>query len=433
MLLKNYRMALKYCSEYRQWLVWTGNKWEIDSGELIDQLVVDTVRSVIKEIQSAVNGKEQFDLIRQWSQYLNQGKKNAVKEAARSIPTVRINSNHLDSDPWLLNCLNGTIDLKTGSFKEHSPNDLITKCCPVNFDPNAESEVWELFLKQTMPDAALREFVQKAVGYSLTADIREEKLFFIYGPGGTGKSTFLSALQSILGDYAVSINFETLMPRTNNGSARSDLIRLQGKRFVTSIEASYGQRFAEGLVKSMTGGDTIVARRLFCDEVEFTPTHKLWLAANERPKVRDDDTGLWRRILQIPFYQTPAKVDPLIKTTLRDPSISGSAILTWAVQGCLKYLSEGLGIPKAINDATNEYRNQMDPLYDFIQDSCQINSTAKVYNNTLWSRYLSWCQDNSEKPLGRKQFALRLQDKSIKQGRDNKGRYWLGITLMDID
>lgn len=261
-------------------------------------------------------------------------------------------------------------------------------------------------------------------------------LFFPYGSTQTGKSTLLRALAKTFGDYAMTADFGAFLARDRNaGGPRNDIAAMSGKRMVVSVEVDPGQRMGEALVKQLTGGDDVRARFLFQESFEFAPTFKIWLAANDRPHVRDDDDAIWRRILQIPFDAriSEEERDPAIKAHLCDPESAGAAILAWCIQGCLNWRLLGLVVPDAVRATTAEYREEMDPLADFISDCCFVKSDIQASNTALWRAYEQWTQDSGiRRPLGRKGFTQRLQDRGF-EVFNSGGRYWGGIGLLTKD
>jgi len=305
---------------------------------------------------------------------------------ASAFQDIAVTIDALDADPWLLNVTNGTLDLRTGQLRQHQQQDLITKLCPVAYDPDATHEVWDRYLETVTRDSSeLTAFLQRAVGYSLTGDVSEEKLFFVHGPAASGKSTFLESIRALLGGYSRVADFETFLQRSFSGGPRNDVAHLAGSRFVVSIEVDEGKKLAEGVVKTLTGGDSVSARFLYSNIFEFRPTFKLWLAANHEPKVSDEDDAMWRRILRVPFdYSIPEGArDPRVKAVLRSTRDAGPAILAWAVKGCLAWQRHGLDVPPAIKEATQDYRHAMDPLADFFQERCVFANNARVLTQEI--------------------------------------------------
>ena len=296
---------------------------------------------------------------------------------------------------------------------------------------------YEKFLsKITGNNPKLIEFLQRAAGYSATGDTREEKLFLPHGPTATGKSTFLEAIKATLGEYAQTADFETFLKRRNVGGIRNDIARLDGARLVISIEVDEGKPLAEGLIKTLTGGDTVSARFLYHESFEFVPQFKLWLAANHAPQVSDTDDAIWRRIRRVPFEHTiPEKErDPKIKATLRDPKVAGPAILAWIVQGCLKWQKEGLVVPGIVKQSTEQYRRSQNPLSEFFNQECEFGSDFLVRLSRLRAAYVKWAEENGEdSPLQPRNFNSRLRarecmDKPTKMNGKVE-RCWHGIRL----
>lgn len=431
-----HRQDTRYCPAQKQWFVWDERRWKEDDGSEIERKAKDTVRSIYREASAEADENRRKD-IASWAKESETAHRiRSMIFLARSEPEIAVQLEHLNRDPWRLNCLNGTIDLKTGALGPHRREDLISKLAPVEYDPEARHPMWEEFIDWiTSGNGEFAGFLQRAVGYTLTGDVSEEKLFFIHGPAASGKSTFLEALRAGLGGYAMTADFEVFLKRTSVGGPRNDIARLAGSRFVVSIEVDEGKALAEGIVKTLTGGDTVSARFLYKEAFEFMPTFKLWLAANHVPKVRDDDDAMWRRILRIPLERVVPKAqrNPTLKTTLKNPRGAGPAILAWAVQGCLEWQRTGLSVPPMIEEATDAYRQDMDVLRDFLEDRCTIDSADFVGVTDLWQAYETWATENREPhPLNRQTFVGRLEKRGFKRDRVGKDRdrVWLGISLV---
>lgn len=437
-LVLRHSANIRYCHPQKIWWVWSGRRWEQDR----NGHVMDLAKAMARELYQAAWEIPDPDRKKQTALWAirseSTDKKKAALVSAQSEPGIPILPEQFDSDPFLLNCLNGTINLRTGKLRPHRREDYCTKLAPVVYDPSARSPLWERFLKEACGgDQELIAFLQRAVGYSLTGSTAEEKLFFVHGPAAAGKSTFLEAIKAALGDYAKTADFETFVQRREAGAVRNDVAELAGRRFVVSIEVDEGKKLAEGLVKLLTGGDTVRARFLYQESFEFMPQFKLWLAANHAPRVRHDDSAMWRRILRIPFEHVipQARRDPSVKAGLKDVEESGPAILAWAVEGCLRWQEDGLGVPEVVEEATEQYRLDMDPLRDFIADCCVLAPHAWTPAAKLREVYERYCKESGEKRvLNPKEFAEGLRSRGCEARKGGKGvRGWQGIGLLIHD
>jgi putative DNA primase/helicase len=419
------------------WFCWDGTRWRADETGEVERLAKETVCHVY-ELAAQARDEDVRKALARWairSESANRLK--ALAYLARSEPGVPILPGVFDGDPWLLNVRNGTIDLRTGDLRPHSRQDLITQLAPVEYDPDATLPLWERFLDETTGgDRDLQGYLQRAVGYTLTGRTDLEHLFFIHGPTRTGKSTFLEALKSALGDYCRTADFGTFLKGHAVGRPRADIARLRGARMVVSIEVDEGSKLAEALLKMLTGGDTITARALYHDSFEFRPAFKLWLAANAAPKVNDREKAIWERIRRIPFTrEVPReKRDPLVKERLRDPAIGGPAILAWAVRGCLAWQGEGLGTCAAVERSTDDYRHEMDPLCDFIDACCVLAPAAWASSRALRVAYETWAAESGADWLVRgKEWGERLRalgcSSKVRRVADQVTRGWQGIGL----
>lgn len=318
-----------------------------DTGELI-RFAKRTARTIYHDAANCGDDQERKRIVAWARASESEPRLNAMVKLAGSEQAVVVRAGELDADPYLLNCANGTIDLRTGELRPHDPADLISKIAPVAYDPEARSDRWESFLERvTGNDHDLAAFVQRLAGYTITGTTDEEVLGFVHGPGATGKTTTVESIKAALGDYASTADFETFLQRRGDAGIRNDIARLAGARMVVSVEVEDGKRLAEGLIKQLTGGDKIAARFLHREFFEFEPQFTLWLVANTRPRAHASDDALWRRIVQVPFtvvIPEPER-DPELKRALRTDPAEQTAILAWLVQGCLEWQRRGLDVP----------------------------------------------------------------------------------------
>lgn len=415
------------------WLVWDGQRWQRDDDGSAMRLIKETVRAIWEELPEIADPDEKSTFFSFLLRSESEPRLKAALKLAESEGAVVVSASELDRQPWLFNVKNGTLDLRTGELRAHEPADLLTKLSPVTFQGDARSALWESFLERiTGGDEELRGFLQRAVGYSLTGDTREEKLFFAHGPAASGKSTFLEAIKAVLGDYATTADFESFLKKKSDAGVRNDIARLAGTRMTIGIEVDEGKRLAEGLLKTLTGGDTITARHLYREFFEFLPQFKLWLAANDRPRVSASDSGMWRRIVQMPFTEAipEQERDPQVKLQLKhDPQVQ-SAVLAWGLEGCLAWQQQGLAIPERVRHYTEEYRAENDQLADFFEERCAFEPRAVVRRSELRRAYEEWAKENGEWTVAPRTLAAALKARGGSDGAKMGGeRAWRGVGL----
>lgn len=434
-MVRLFGIDIRYCHAWGQWLVWDGKRWQPDATGEIQRKAKDTALSIYGEL-TKTKTKDEREKLAGWANKSESERAiNAMINLAQSEPGIPITPAELDANQYQLNCLNGTIDLRTGKLHKHRRKDYITKIAPVRFEPRATNVTWDRVLNDaTGGDSELQELMQRAFGYSTTGDTGEEVLFLIHGPAATSKSTIIAAIKATLGDYAATADFETFVKRRDAGGPRNDIARLAGSRLVVSIEVDEGKQLAEGLVKMITGGDTVTARKLYQESFEFKPAFKLWLVANHAPKVDPDDDAMWRRIRLIPMIcQVPEELrDPKVKTQLTNPTLAGPAILQWLVNGCLAWQRDGLKIPAVVQQATDEYRASQDSFAEFISECCILESDAWVSSEDLRKAYDAWSSDGwlSGDSLTDKAFAMKLKRFGLVSKRSTNGvRGWSGVRL----
>lgn len=269
------------------WLIWDEGRWRRVCIEDVQRLAKQTADRIwSEEIPRVGDTHRKIKLAYHAHRSASDSGIRGMIQLARSEDGVLISRSALDQDAWLLNCRNGTLDLRTGKLLRHRRENLITMLAPVDYDPDAQCARFEAFLDRIMNrNRGLIRFLQRAVGYALTGDVSEQCLFLFYGTGANGKSTLLEAVRAVPGEYARQADFQTLLVRRYDGP-REDIARLQGARFVSAIEAAEGRYLDETVVKQLTGGDIIAARELYKGTFEFPPTFKIFLAANHKPAIR---------------------------------------------------------------------------------------------------------------------------------------------------
>ena len=338
----------RYCHQLKIWLFYKSGYWQADNAGEIVLKTKKTILGIYTEAAQELDPDKRQATVRHAARSESDARIKAAYELAKC--ELPLSPGELDRDPMLLGCSNGTIDLRTGRPREQRREDYITKIINVEYDINATCPEFLVFLSVVFNgNKKLINFLQRAIGYSISGSTAEQVLFFLLGLGSNGKSVLQQIMKALMSDYATQASAETLMVNKNkSGSdASPDVVRLRGARVVLSSEVEDGQRLSENTVKQLTGGDTIVARGLHQSPIEFTPQFKIWLAANHRPLIRGTDHAIWRRIILIPF-------DVTIPPEQRDKKLAEKlckelpGILNWAIKGCLEWQEHGLVPPSAV-------------------------------------------------------------------------------------
>jgi len=419
------------------WLAWDGRRWaQRNAFATVKGCAIKSARAILEEAGRAGGAGDDTRCkdLKSWAHTSQAGPR--LREAIALVQVdekIIANIDEFDTNPWLLNVANGTINLRTRKLQPHRREDLITKLAPVVFNAKAPRVRFEKFMKEIIPTREMREFVKRAVGYSLTGLTDEQVLFLLLGIGENGKTTFVELImKGLLGpDYAKKASSELLLAQKYS-KVSNDVARLRGARFVVSAETDQGRELAEAKVKELTGGDTLTARFLFKEEFEFTPVAKLWLYTNHRPVIKGTDDAIWRRIRVIPFNMKfpPEKRDGKLDETLHE-ELSG--ILNWALEGCIDWQREKLNPPEAVLRETEEYREEQDTLGGFIDEYCIEKPGVCVSCQKLYAAYQGWAKDREGRRnvLTQQQFGEAMKARGRERKRKGEDRRWhrIGIAL----
>ena len=425
--LKAFGSKIRYCLMWNKFLIWNGTCWEIDKKGKVEEDCVDFVHHMYRGLRVITDLQLQKDFEKHLIKSESFRRIQALVGLLKMSKDIKASDDELDTDNYLFNVNGITLNLKNGKGFPPEPTNLITKRSKFIYDKDAKCPTWDMFLLQIFnKDTDLIRFVQKAMGYSLSGDVREQCLFILWGTGANGKSTFLNVLQELFGDYACTTGTETFMKKTSDQS--NDLARLKGIRLVTTTEVEQGKALSESLIKQITGGDEITARFLYGEYFSFKPTFKIFMATNHKPKIRGADNGIWRRIKMIPFTVTiPAEQRD--KTLTEKLIAENSGILNWLIQGYALWRKEGLNEPEAIRDANEEYRMDMDAVGTFVNDCFDLDASMRwrLPNQMLYQTYIKWCNANNERVMSQKWLTMRMSEKGFKRMVSNTGRIWLGL------
>jgi len=431
MFVDRYSEIVRYIHVLESWFLWDdAGRWLPDSIEGVNQLARQLSNELVADSVNVPGRRDERKLQRA----IDVGRRNQISSMlwlARSDPRIVIRREQIDVDPFLLGVRNGVIDLRTGKIRDGQKGDFITKSCGCNFDPQATAPRWRAFLAEIFnKQTDLIDYIQRAVGYSLTGDTREQILLFLYGGGANGKSTFIELLVSLLCDYAFRASQNVLCLNRYYHEPLDEIASLDGYRFV-SIAETGESHMAEVRIKLLTGGDTVTGKAHYKAATSFQPKFKLWIFGNSKPAVYGVDCAMWRRIRLIPFtVQIPVeKQDSTLKAKLL-AELPG--ILNWAIEGALKWQKEGkLTAPKCVVAATNQYRDDQDILRDFIAEKIEHVKGHELAHKELYAAYKNWHEEgSSDKPFSSKKVAQMFRERGYEsfQGHARELR-WSGIGL----
>ena len=408
------------------WHRWDGRRWAYDDQGHAVRAVRDVLR---RALQASLDlATDAAKAIRRDVDKCSSATGAAgVLALAASMAPFAATVADLDADPYLLNVANGILDLRTGQLRDHDPADRCTKVTAAAYRPEAGGEEWATFLNRVLLNPEVRAFLQRLTGVALLGRVVEHVLPIATGVGANGKGVFTRSVEHALGDYASTAESDLFMSR--DGAHPTGEMDLLGRRWVTVSETDHGRRLAEATMKRLTGGDTIKARRMRQDFVEFVPSHTPLLVTNHLPAVRGDDPAIWRRIRVVPF-------DVVIPEAERDKhlderlQLQAEAVLTWAVAGWRDYSDRGdLGEPEAVKVATRAYRLDSDPVARFVADECIVTPHGHTPAGELWSRWLKWAVADGAPETSQKVFGEALERKGYAADRTKGKRLRRGLLL----
>ena len=405
----------RYNVNARSWYYYDGVKWNNDvEGMQVEKFAKMLSRALL--IYSADVSDESYSSFVVKLQ--DRRRREVMIRDARDFHPVSFSD--FDSDPFLFNCKNCVIDLRTCEPLEHDSSLLLSKVSNVIYKPNEKSGAFESFLNSVMiGDNGKIEYMKRLFGYSLLGLNRHEELYMIYGSTTrNGKSTLLDTLEYMFGDYSANCMPETLalQKERNSRQASGDIARLAGVRFLHCGEPPKRMKFDVALVKSLTGNDVITARHLNEREFQFTPIFKLFINTNFLPVVNDDSLFSSGRVKVISFdrHFTPEEQDTKLKPRLREENnISG--IFNWCLEGLKEYIEEDerLVPPESVRLSTEEYREKSDKLQCFMQDCLVPSEGGCITAKRLYEIYSEWCKDNGYGVENKSNFLDELRGKNL--------------------
>ncbi len=425
---------VRYCERLGGWHYFDGKRWERETCGEVEQLAKDIPRAMYQMAANEPNETKRQAIAKHAGKTEAAGKLAAILDLAKTEQGIAVPPEAFDAHPWKFNTVTGTLDLQTGKLLPHRPEDMLTNLSPAEWHAlNAKGKRFEAFLFDAMDgDQEKIDFLQRAAGFTLSGDMREQVFLFLHGPEAAGKGTFIRALADILGTYARSTEISTFLT-SRRDAVRNDVASLVGSRLVTASEPEDGQIFDEGLIKILTGQDRTTARFLFREAFEFSATFKLWLQGNHRPHIRSTGGAMWRRLLIIPFTRTVPedRRDKTLGEKLKTPE-ERAGILAWMVRGCLEWQRAGLRPPDSVRGAVAEYRAAEDRLAPFLEECTAASEHGEVPAGQLYAKYKTWAEGNGERAMPKRSLGLRLEEKGFTSTRTTGGtRVWRGLFLVD--
>jgi len=416
-----WRGKVKYNQSRNRWMVWSGKVWE-ENPEKLQACVKATIADIQEE-------------------YMENGAKIEARRSienmlalAQAEPDMRCKESDFDTDRYKINCRNGVVDLKTGKLLPHESKYMFTKIVDVDYNPHARCPKFMQFLKEIMKNRIeLVNFLQRWFGIGLSADVSVQKFVIFYGSGANGKSTLINIIQEIMDEFSKTAPSDILIDNQRSGGVPNDIASLCGSRLVFAAETEMNAKLAESKIKSITGGDIVVARYLYGEYFQFKPTWKIILSTNHKPRITGTDNGIWRRIILVPFeYTVPnGQINPNLVDELLEER---EGIFTWMVDGAMDYFMEGrLSIPSYIESQTKEYQVGEDAVKDFLEETCHIDNPAmpdKVQLTKLHKIFLRWADQSNNtayKKTSLQGFARILQDRGHKVVKEGSKRFVLGV------
>ena len=425
---------IRYNFDNKVWIVFDGKTWVEDTKQIvkkqadimINEMKVEAIQEPDKDIR-----KDKLNNVKHLAS--NSGKEAMLKEAMHIGATPSTNADY-NTDNYLINCFNGIVDLKTGTLIPHDKKYMISKNTHMECDLVNEPKRWKQFLLEIFNGSQeMVDFIQVALGYTLTGDTKEQCFFQCYGEGANGKSVFFDIVYTIFGDYGLNSQIESFLAKANaQNGASSEIARMNGARFIRTNEPNDNSRLNEGLVKQLVGGDITTARFLYGKEFEFKPVFKLWIATNYKLVVRGTDKGIWRRMMVIPFKVT-FEGDKRDKNLTEKLLAEAPQILGWIVKGCLKWQKEGLSPAPEIEKETSSYKQEMDIVLKFINDCVISNPNKREKASDVFKEYKTWARTSNEwDGMTQAKFGIEM-GKRFEKKNINGYVYYMGLMLKKND
>lgn len=416
-----YQGKLRYDHSTGNWYEWTGEVWQ----QNCTRLAFHWARELARDLAAKEPDRVRYATCKTSFSH-------GVEKFSQADPIFAVTAEIWDRDPFLLGTPGGTVDLRTGKLRPASSADNITKLASVAPAATADCPRWLQFLHEACGgDVERVRFLHQIFGYCLTGDTREHALFFIFGPGGNGKSVFLNVLAGVIGSYAVVAAMDTFTA-SKADKHPTELAMLKGARLVSASETEEGRAWAESRIKSLTGGDPITARFMRQDFFSFQPQFKLVVTGNHKPVLNNVDDAARRRFNIVPFVHKPVTPDRELESKLK---AEYPAILRWAIEGCLNWQKNGLVRPASVVSETNAYFSDQDLIGQWLEDECDLEPGNEWKWESVANLFASWSTYTTkagEKPCSKKVFSENLIRRGLITCRKERNtiRAFEGVRLL---
>lgn len=422
-LVQMFGQDIRFVPLWKAWMHWTGSHWaRCEPGRQgYPKHLINCAEKVTKAMRERAErlklSEYQEKLMKHACASESWTRIKSMINLAEAADGVVMSPDDFDKNKFLFNVQNGTLNLLTGEYYTHRREDYITKISPVSYDAHAKAPLWQAFLERIMKNnPEIIPYLQNLAGQCLTGEVREKAMYMFWGPkGDNGKTTFIETIQYILDQYAQTIPVESLL-KAESARIPNDIAGLKGARFVYSSEPDLGATLSEGMIKKLTGLNTIKARFLNQEFFQFKPEFKLVIETNPRPNIKAVDGGTWNRVKCIPFTENIplAEQDKTLQSKLRGES---SGILNWMIEGCRAWLANGMITPEIVLQATEEYKEDSDKFSEFINYCLVKDSQGFMAHNILYPLYKLWCANNEQYPVAFNKFTEMMLERGFQSVR----------------
>ena len=399
----------RWVVEEKKWFTFDGTRWIPDDRIQIVKEYGEMTMAMLRQAQ-----EDDDQAMVKWVRSSRMaGRVNAAINHAKSHGAAH-SAAEFGPNRHQFNVKNGTLDLESGELHEHQAEDLLVHMAGTAHEPEAECPEFEAFMEAALPDPQTRNYVQRALGYSLLGDADQRAMFVLYGPSGTGKSTLIETMQYVMGSYGTTAQSGTFRALKGDKTPTNDLHELRGRRFVTSSETAEGANFDEELLKRLTGRDGVRSRALYQESQEWIPECTLWLATNNPPRFNSDDNAIWSRVKLIPMLTVFLGGGQVFDYARKILAPEAAGILNWLLEGLRQYQAGGLGEPPQLTQLTSQHRINSDSVARFVADKVADGSYVEeasgfIKVNDLYLGYMEWCRQVGERSLGSRRFMMRME------------------------